>query len=258
VQESDSEAYKWFKSAVEKINACHYELGAMYFLGRGVDMDYKAAAEMLQEESETKYPYPPHQQADAALLLGFIYEEGGHGIEQDYSAAARWYKYVIGLPKLWGRDNEPTLAHALVDLGDLYVRGSGVPQDYSEALKLFTQAGEKGDVKAQIRVGSLYEDGKGAPQNDAEAVKWYRLAAEQGNASAQSSMGFAYSRGQGVPQDYVLAHMWYNLSAAAEQYTHIAQTLRDFVARDMTKDQIAEAQRLAREWKPKKPLTKKQ
>jgi hypothetical protein len=52
----------------------------------------------------------------------------------------------------------------------------------------------------------------------------------------------------GVLQDYVRAHMWFNLSAA--QGYQDAVKNRDMVALRMTPSQIAEAQKLAREWKP--------
>ena len=55
---------------------------------------------------------------------------------------------------------------------------------------------------------------------------------------------------QGVTQDYVQTHLWYNLAAA--QGNELARKNRDIVAKKMTSAQIAEAQRLAREWKPKK------
>jgi TPR repeat protein len=58
-----------------------------------------------------------------------------------------------------------------------------------------------------------------------------------------------YAHGLGVPQDYVEAHMWLNLSAA--QGDREAKKYRDWLAEKMTPSQIAEAQRLAREWKPK-------
>jgi TPR repeat protein len=57
-----------------------------------------------------------------------------------------------------------------------------------------------------------------------------------------------YDSGWGVPQDYVKAHMWFNLSAA--QGEQDAAEDRDKVAQRMTSAQIAEAQKLAREWKP--------
>ncbi len=63
-----------------------------------------------------------------------------------------------------------------------------------------------------------------------------------------------YEKGQGVPQDYVQAHMWYNLAAshfAPGSDRDRAVKNRDIIAEKMTPAQIAEAQRLAREWKPK-------
>ena len=53
----------------------------------------------------------------------------------------------------------------------------------------------------------------------------------------------------GVPQDYVLAHMWFNLSAAQGDDPQ-AGKYRDALAGKMTADQLTEAQRLARAWKP--------
>jgi hypothetical protein len=55
--------------------------------------------------------------------------------------------------------------------------------------------------------------------------------------------------GRGVPQDNVLAHTWFNLTAA--RIPAAADSL-DVLEHQMSPDQIAEAQRLAREWKPTK------
>ncbi|WP_417433089.1 sel1 repeat family protein [Hoeflea sp.] len=76
------------------------------------------------------------------------------------------------------------------------------------------------------------------------------MAADKGLADAQAKLGYSYSTGEGVPQDYALAHMWFNLAAA--QGADKAAENRDIVAKKMTRDQIAEAQRMAREWKPAK------
>ena len=94
---------------------------------------------------------------------------------------------------------------------------------------------------------------QGVPQDYAEAVKWCRLAAEQGDASAQYNLAVMYAKGQGVPQDYAEAHKWVNLAAAQSQGDRQKNSskYRDSIAQKMTPQQIAEAQRLAREWKPK-------
>ena len=82
----------------------------------------------------------------------------------------------------------------------------------------------------------------------ATAVRLIRPLAEQGNANAQYNLGTFYDNGLGVPQDKVRAYMWFSLSAA--QGREGAAAFRDLIARRMTPAQIAEAQTLAREWKP--------
>jgi uncharacterized protein len=93
------------------------------------------------------------------------------------------------------------------------------------------------------------------PQDDAEKLNWYRSAAEQGDADAQSTLGLMYFTGRGVLQDYVEAHKWFNLAASRYSTSDIRsrdQAIQDrqSVAAKMTPEQIAEAQKLARQWKP--------
>jgi len=83
-------------------------------------------------------------------------------------------------------------------------------------------------------------------------LKWYRLAAEQGLARAQHKLGTMYSRGPAV--HYVSSYMWLNLAASGMppgENRDVAVEQRDAIAAKMTPAQIAEAQRLAREWRPK-------
>jgi TPR repeat protein len=96
----------------------------------------------------------------------------------------------------------------------------------------------------------MYDDGTGVPQDYKEAVKWYRLSAEQGDAKAQYNLGGMYSFGEGVPQDYVSAHMWWNLSGSNGHKDAVKE--RNTLEKKMSPQQIEEAQSLARNWKPKK------
>ena len=75
-------------------------------------------------------------------------------------------------------------------------------------------------------------------------------AADPENAAAQFNLGVKYATGQGVPQDYVQAHMWFNLAASRStgEMREDAVERRDQIANEMTPDQLADAQRLAREW----------
>ena len=116
-------------------------------------------------------------------------------------------------------------------------------------LESLRQRAEEGDADAQYELGFVYARGLGVPQDYAQAATWYRLAVDQGHAPAQLNLGVLYRDGEGVPQDYTEAHKWYNLAAARatddrEPYVKV----RDLLAKSMTPAQLAEAQRLAREW----------
>lgn len=121
-------------------------------------------------------------------------------------------------------------------------------QDFTNYMRALRSDAERGDANDQLALGIEYADGLRVPQDYAEAVLWYRRAADQGYLPAQVLLGDTYATGRGVKQDYVQAHMWYNLAAA--QGDRLAVQVRDDLAKRMTPDQIAEAQKLAREWKP--------
>ena len=125
-------------------------------------------------------------------------------------------------------------------------------QDPDPTLTELRRQAEQGDASAQFNLGVRYVVGLGVLHDYQEAVSWYRKAAEQGYAGAQDNLGVRYADGKGVPQDYVQAHKWVNLAASrttgkAEDY----RLTRDRLAEKMTTSQVAEAQRLAREWQLK-------
>lgn len=125
--------------------------------------------------------------------------------------------------------------------------------DYETALQLLRPFADDGRADAEYALGFMYFSGKGVSRDYAEAAKWIRLAAEQGRAEAQYALGRLYLNGQGVTPDNVLAYMWFDLAAAQGTQaaaTQAAATARDGVARQMTPEQIAQAQQLARDWKP--------
>ena len=122
-------------------------------------------------------------------------------------------------------------------------------RDYAAALQLCRPFAEQGDARAQTRVAGMYYNGQSVQRDYAEAANWVRKAAEQGYAPAQAHLGIMYWNGQGVPQHAILADMWLNLAAAHEPD---AVGERDQAASQMTRDEIAEAQRLGREWRPTK------
>ena len=107
-------------------------------------------------------------------------------------------------------------------------------------------AADQGDAIAQYNLGFMYGKGRGVPQDDKAAIRWYRLAADQGIASAQFNLGVMYATGEGVPQEYKKAHMWYNISAANGNES--ARKNRDLLAKEMTPEAVSQAQELASKW----------
>lgn len=81
---------------------------------------------------------------------------------------------------------------------------------------------------------------------DIDALTQYEADAKKGRADALYNLGLAYSTGQGVGVDFVAAHKWFNL--AAMKGSELAKTWRAQISSEMNSLQIAEAQRLAREW----------
>jgi TPR repeat protein len=112
----------------------------------------------------------------------------------------------------------------------------------------FRKAADQGDAVAEFLLGHQYANGIGVPQDYGEAMIWFRRAAAQGHTVAKLHLGIMYAEGRGVPQDYVLAHMWFSLAAAQSEQRAVKAL--DMAERRMTPAQIAEAQKLARDWKP--------
>ena len=163
-------------------------------------------------------------------------------------------------------------AKAQYQLGLIYygndVVPDGIPQDYAKALKYFLAVAQNntsvhntlvqtGLGFAELTLGRMYLEGQGTPQDYVQALKWFRLAANKRDGLAMFDIGRMYYLGLGIPQNYILAHMWFNLGAATEKKSDYEdgigpnESMRELAAEKMTAQQIAQAQELARNWKPK-------
>ena len=140
-------------------------------------------------------------------------------------------------------------AVAQYNLGLLYANGQGVPKDDAQARQWYEKATTQEHADAQVNRGSLYDYGRGGPQDFKMAVRWYRRSANQENDLAQRRLGLLYKRGDCVPKDFVQAYMWYKLGAANGGMS--GAIMRDELAIRMSSDQLVEAKKLVRDWKPK-------
>ncbi len=177
-----------------------------------------------------------------------------------YLAASAWADFATGEKAYQSGDYAAALrewqplaeqghAHAQYQLGLLYANGKGVAKDDAKARQWYEKAAVQGHTEAQVNLGILLMYARGGQQDYKMAVYYLRLAANQGNDLAQRRLGQMYERGEGVQQDYVKAYMWYSLGSA--NGIEAGARLRDALAKRMEPDQIAEAQKLTREWKPK-------
>ncbi|MDR2564203.1 MAG: sel1 repeat family protein, partial [Prevotellaceae bacterium] len=96
----------------------------------------------------------------------------------------------------------------------MYLNGTGVKQDYGEAVKWFRKSAEQGEAHGQNILGVMYLYGTaGVKQDYGEAVKWFRKSAEQGLAQGQDYLGLMYDNGFGIEQDRKEAIKWYRKAA---------------------------------------------
>jgi TPR repeat protein len=139
-------------------------------------------------------------------------------------------------------------------LGDIYRLGDDVPKDTKEALRWYQKAAEGGYIVSQHTLARMYELGRGVLQDHQKVIYWYTQGAESGDAQSQVQLGRIYHE----LQDYVKAHKWFNLAGThftSQMLIDAATKSRDDIAKKMSPQQMAEAQQLARDWKPKPSST---
>ncbi len=139
----------------------------------------------------------------------------------------------------------PAAAGPHEDADAAYARG-----DYPAALAIYRELAAQGVAPAQFNLGVMHDFGQGVDPDPVAAVRWYREAAAQGHGGAQFNLGGMYFEGIGVAQDPLRAYMWFTLGAIAGAPG--ASRNRTAVGRLLTPDQLARAQRMARECQVRK------
>ena len=250
------EAARWYKTAAEQGHRdSMFQLGIMYQFGYGVSQDSTASSRWLEafaqvdtlqvceeEISEKNFGQAIEHCTVAAengalaaqIHLGTLYMHGQLGVAIDQQRAIYWFKHAA----MQG----DALSQWYVGWG--YERGLGVVRDDIKAATWYRAAAEQGHAESQWDLARLYENGEGVTQHFVEAYKLYNAAAKSGLPGAQYDLGRVYKEGKGVDRDLVRAHMWFNLSASNDVPS--ARTMRDRIAKELTPEQIAEAQELAR------------
>jgi TPR repeat protein len=232
----DFSAMQQLRSRAEKGDAAsQFSMGLIYDLSEGsgvVPKDNALALHWYRLAAEQGLP-------EAQDNLAWMYLNA-IGIPQNTGEAVRWYR----------RAGEQGYSDSLYHLGLMYKQGDDISKDATLAVHWLQRAAEGGSLSAQMTLGTMYQYGDDVVKDSAMAARWYRRAAEKGSANAKYLLGWMYHHGEGVPKDLVSAYMWLNLAAAQGDET--AKLGRDELEEQITKGQVAEAQRLSRAWKPKR------
>jgi TPR repeat protein len=195
--------------------------------------------------------------ACVALLAVVLAQPVAGGADEDLRAATDAYAkgdYATAL-KLLQPLAEAGNAGAQYGLGVLYRNGKGVARDLGEAVSWYRKSAEQGNPFAEYDLATMYGEGLGVAQSYPDALGWYRRAADQGDPRALYNLGVMYEKGQGTAADSAKAYMWYTLAAFRFERVDAQARARALVSRErvagaMTPDQVAAAEKMAREWRP--------
>jgi TPR repeat protein len=234
ITEADKRQFALIKAQAERGDAqAQLSLGSLYASGVGVTRDLAKAAKWHRKAAE--------QGLAPAQFKVAVECANGAGVKMDRIEAVNWLR----------RAADQGLAEAEVELGVCYGNGDGIGENPVEAAKWYRKAADQDFAPAQYALGNCYLEGNGVSKDIPEGVLWTRKAAEQGLAAAENSYGMCFAKGKGVTQDYLQAYKWFNLAAAQGGEANIEAKMNLSMAeRALTPEQIAQGQKLAREFKP--------
>ncbi len=146
------------------------QLAEAYYLGKGVEQDFKLAAqwyEKLAKQGDVR----------AQTSLGLIYARG-YGVAKNMPLALKWLN-------LAAIQRDPGAQYSL---STLYFIGDGIPQNLVESARLRKEAAIRGHVQAQADLGRMYYEGKGVEKDLRQAYYWLAVAAQLGDDTVPDDM----------------------------------------------------------------------
>lgn len=199
------EAVQYYKKLVDRQNAyAAFALGLCYEKGAGVCKSGKQAirwyqfAEELIIDTRAKYPDTVYRQTGQFIRQALSLPD-----DVLFDEEADKQRFEIWLALAETGNNE-----AKRRVGEFYLRGDGVAQDYEQAVDWLCQAAKAADPKAQEALGRCYASGLGVPKDEEQAFLWFLRAALQGEKSAQLQLSDMYLKGTGVAKNREKAVYW--------------------------------------------------
>jgi uncharacterized protein len=124
-----------------------------------------------------------HGVVQAAWLLGHInyYDLADHKTTREQGF--QWYLKAA----------ENGWPEAQTYIGESYLYGDGVKEDFSKAFDWLVKAAQFRDPNAEFAIGMLYYDGKGRPKDISEAIIWFKKAAFKRHAMSINNLTWIYA-----------------------------------------------------------------
>ena len=200
VERDIDKAREWYEKAAEKdYGPALYALSLLYREGwEGTAPDHEKTVELLRRGAAADY-------APAQYALGCLYEAGFDDIiKPDEAVSIEWYKKAA-------ENGNPS---AQYEMGLVYSRGKGVPEDEEKAAEWFKKAAQYGHPNAMCELGEMAYFAK--DPDFAEAFRWFTNAADSGSSLGTTMLGLMYDLGQHVQQDCGKAKELYEKGVAAD------------------------------------------
>ena len=180
-----------------------------------------------------------------------------------HGLSTHWYKNGDGIMISYNEDGTERSRTTFKDGERVEATRSSFNSNESE-FERKNRLAEGGDKIAQFNLGLMYEKGDGIPQDYSsesplrkmtwlsiralhlkEAEKWYVKSAKKGNSDAMFKLGVMYNNEEAPKDNPYIAYAWWR--AAKENGHEQAKINLGILTKEMTKEQIAEAQSLATE-----------
>lgn len=213
------------------VDICHsktesiMETAKKYYYGQGAPRNINKAFKLYLKAAQNGH-------ADAMFIVGGLYMQG-YGTVVDKGEAFRWL-YNAALNGSSSKESQRIL-------GQFFIAGTSVPQNYDEAVHWYELAAKGGDPEAQSELAFLYFSGNYVERDYEKAKYWFHIAAMKGYAIAQYNMGIIWYTGNGVETvDIQKAYVWFSLSAANGYASGVAA--KNFLETILSQDELRIAQ----------------
>ena len=119
----------------------------------------------------------------AAWLLGHIYYYDLADQKPTREQGFEWY--LKAAEKGW--------PEAQTYIGESYMYGDGVNEDFAKAFDWLVKAAQFRDPNAEFALGMLYYDGKGRSKDISTAITWFKKAAAKKHAMSINNLTWIYA-----------------------------------------------------------------